>query len=65
MTHLDGSENRPMTIMLTARVQEYERLADCYAGLITRCGHLRSVLAERVATCQAAQERLTGGPPSR
>jgi hypothetical protein len=65
MTHLQDQENRSMTTLLTARAQEYERLADCYAGLISRCGHLRSLVAERLASCRSVPERLTGGLPPR
>jgi hypothetical protein len=62
MGHRDDG-NR--TILLTARELEYERLAQRYAGLMSRCGRLGTLMVERLATCRAQQERLTEGSSAR
>ena len=62
MTHLDDDS---WIVLLNARQREYERLAACYAGAISRCGRLGAVIIERLAVCRAQQERLTAGSPSR
>jgi hypothetical protein len=64
MMHLDGSDDG-RSALLTARAREYERLADHYAGLVGRCAHLRGILDDRLAVCQATRERLTAAPPPR
>ena len=53
------------TLLLTAREREYERLAQRYAALMSRCGRVGTLMVERRATYRAQQERLTEGSPAR
>jgi hypothetical protein len=62
MGHRDD-DNR--TILLTARELEYERLAQRYAELMSRCGRLGTLMVQRLESCRAQQERLTEGSPAR
>jgi hypothetical protein len=59
MTHL-AEDHR--NIILTARQQEYERLALRYAGLVSRCGRVGALVVERLEMCRAQQGCLTAGP---